>query len=214
MSENKPQITTDKFLEIGGNNTFDDAERLFASFDGQSLLAVGELRWGKNFGQRGFMHSTDHRAALVKINGGREPTWLEVYDSWSAGDRIPTQAFLMNPDDGSLSYCLTREYGSISRGQREWGSIQATGKLSNGRALEGECAKRLTPAPIEPDKPPVEPDKPPVDPLPPPLPVPVLTLTPRSLDTVRLMQTWATLGPGRRARLVKLSGELEAQLVK
>lgn len=222
VSENRPKITMDKFLEIGSNNTFDVAEGLLTAFDSQSVLARGEERWGKDFGKRGFMHSTDHRAALVKINGGREPTWLEVYDSWSAGDRIPTQAFLMNPDDGSLSYCLIREYGSISRGQREWGSIQATGKLSNGRALEGECAKRLAPVPVEPVKPP-DPVKPPVDPLPPVIPpvtppitppVPALTLTSWSLDTVRLMRTWATLGPGRRARLVKLADELEDQLGK
>lgn len=231
VSENRPQITMDKFLEIGGNNNFDVAEKLFAAFDGQSLLAAGEARWGKNFGQRGYMHSTDHRAALVKIRGGKEPTWLEIYDSWVSGDRNITQAFLMNPDDGSLSYCLIREYGSISRGQREWGSIQATGKLSNGRALEGECAKRLVPVPVEPDKPPVEPPdpvKPPIDPQPPivppvtppitppapPAPLPVFALTPWSLDTVRLMRTWATLGPGRRARLVKLADELEDQLGK
>lgn len=183
----KPAITMEKWLEIGSNNTFDVAEGLFPAFDSASVLACGEARWGRNFAQRGFMHSTDHRSALLKIHG-HEPMWLAVYDSWSAGDGIPTQAFLMEPDDGSLSYCLIRSFNSMARGLREWSSILSTGKLSNGKPV-GECAERV---PGEPAR---------------------VTLSARSLETLKMLpMTGLIIGPGRAARLQKLREEIEAQL--
>jgi len=165
----KPKITMAEFLEIGGNNDFDTAVKLFGAFDSQSFLSRGEERWGKNFAQNGFMHSTDHRAALIKILG-HEPMWLAVYDSWSAGDAIPTQARLMDPDDGTLVTCLIRQYNSISRGMKEWGSIISTGKLSNGKPVTGVCVSRIIPA-QPPVKPPIEPPiKPPItSPIDPPI---------------------------------------------
>lgn len=185
----KPAITTEKWLEIGSNNNFDEAERLFAAYDSQSILACGEARWGHDFGKHGFMHSTDHRAALLKING-QEPTWLAVYDSWSAGDAIPTQAFLMEPDDGSLTYCLIRFYKSMARGLREWNSIQTTGKLSGGKPVMGECADRVNPP---------KPDR-------------RLTLGDGSRETLKMLpMKGLKIGPGRAVRLQKLREELEAQ---
>jgi hypothetical protein len=184
----KPAITTEKWLEIGSNNTFDEAERLFAGFDGQSILECGEARWGRDFGKHGFMHSTDHRSALLKIHG-HEPMWLEVYDSWSAGDAIPTQALLMEPDDGSLTYCLIRSFNSMARGLREWSSILTTGKLSNGKPVMGECKDR----------------------------VPTqggtgITLSARSLETLKMLpMKGLKIGPGRAARLQKLREEIESQ---
>jgi hypothetical protein len=183
----KPAITMEEFLEIG-SNTFDVAQGLFPAFDSQSVLACGEARWGRNFGQRGFMHSTDHRSALLKING-QEPTWLAVFDSWVAGDAIPTQAFLMEPDDGSLSYCLIRSFNSMARGLREWSSILSTGKLSNGKLLTGECAERV------------------------PGKLARVTLSARSLETLKMLpMSGQKIGPGRAARLQKLREEIEAQL--
>lgn len=220
IMSDKPLITTAQFLEIGSNNDFDAAEKLFNQFDSLSLLAQGEQRWGKNFGQRGYMHSTDHRAALLKIKG-KEPSWLEIYDSWASGDGNITQAFLMEPDDGSLSYCLIRSFNSVSRGLREWNYILSTGKLSNGRELTGECAKRMTQEPPGPVEPPVIPPvEPPIDPIDPPV-IPTITppttakpftLSARSLETLKTMIQWKTIGPGRLARLQKLKEEIESQL--
>ena len=181
----KPAITMEKWLEIGSSNTFDVAEGLFAAFDGQSILACGEMRWGRDFGKHGFMHSTDHRSALLKING-HEPTWLEVYDSWSAGDAIPTQA----PDDGSLTYCLIRFYNSMARGLREWSSILSTGKLSNGKPVMGECANRVGQGGET-----------------------GITLSERNLETLKMLpMNGLKIGPGRAARLQALRDEIEKQL--
>ncbi|MES1243854.1 MAG: hypothetical protein ABUT39_19770 [Acidobacteriota bacterium] len=194
----KPAITTEKWLEIGSGNNFDDAERLFAAFDNQSILECGEARWGRDFGKHGFMHSTDHRSALVKING-KEPTWLEVYDSWSAGDAIPTQARLMEPDDGSLTYCLIRFYKSMARGLQEWNSILTTGKLRGGRPVMGECASRVggggggTGETGETG----------------------IKLSARSLETLRMLpMNGLQIGPGRAARLQMLREEIEKQKAK
>jgi hypothetical protein len=185
----KPAITMEKWLEIGSNNTFDVAEGLFAAFDGQSILACGETRWGRDFGKHGFMHSTDHRSALLKITG-HEPTWLEVYDSWSAGDAIPTQALLMEPDDGSLTYCLIRFYDSMARGLREWSSILSTGKLSNGKPVMGECAGRVGKGGGE----------------------TAITLSERNLETLKMLpMNGLKIGPGRAARLQALRDEIEKQ---
>lgn len=190
----KPAITMEQWLEIGSNNTFDVAEGLFAAFDSESFLACGETRWGKDFGKKGFMHSTDHRAALVRINGV-EPTWLQVYDSWSAGDGIPTQARLMDPDDGSLTYCLIRFFNSMARGMREWNAILSTGKLSNGKPVMGECADRVDGGP------------------PPPPPTEKAKLSERSLETLKMLpMKGLKIGPGRAVRLQKLREEIEAQL--
>lgn len=186
----KPAITMEKWLEIGSNNNFDDGERLFAAFDNQSILECGETRWGRDFGKHGFMHSTDHRSALLKIHG-QEPTWLAVYDSWSAGDGIPTQAFLMEPDDGSLSYCLIRFYNSMARGLREWNMVLTTSKLSGGRPVMGECAGRVKGS---------------GDPIP-------FTLGEFSRATLKLLpMNGLKIGPGRATRLQKLREEVEAQL--
>lgn len=73
------KITMEEFIRRGqavyGEQDFGEVE---------NLVELGEQRWGKNFGQHGFMHQTDHQAAL-RIILGREPTWLEVEDSWSQG---------------------------------------------------------------------------------------------------------------------------------
>ena len=184
----KPAITMEKWLEIGSSNTFDVAEGLFAAFDGQSILACGEMRWGRDFGKHGFMHSTDHRSALLKIYGV-EPTWLAVYDSWSAGDAIPTQALLMEPDDGSLTYCLIRSFNSMARGLREWSSILTTGKLSNGKPVMAECKDRV-PGQGETG----------------------IKLSARSLETLKLLpMKGLKIGPGREARLQLLREEIEKQ---
>lgn len=213
IMSDRPMLTTNQFLEIGSND-FDAAEKLFGQFDSLSLLTQGEQRWGKNFAQRGYMHSTDHRAALVKIKG-KEPNWLEIYDSWVSGDRTITQAFLLEPDDGSLSYCLIRSFNSVSRGLKEWGSLTSTGKLSNGRDLTGDCVSRLQ-KPIEPIDPIIPPVEPPIDPIIiPPIVPPIkspFNLSLRSLETVKTMVQWKTIGPGRLARLKKLKEEIESQL--
>jgi hypothetical protein len=74
------KITMEEFIRRGqaiyGQENFNGVE---------NIIELGELRWGKNFGQRGFMHQTDHQAALRVIHPDREPTWLEVQDSWSHG---------------------------------------------------------------------------------------------------------------------------------
>lgn len=55
------------------------------NFNGvENIVELGEQRWGKDFGKHGFMHQTDHQAAL-RVILGREPTWLEVQDSWNQG---------------------------------------------------------------------------------------------------------------------------------
>lgn len=183
----KPAITMEKWLEIGQNNTFDEAERLFAAFDGQSILACGEVQFGRDFGKHGFMHSTDHRSALLKILG-HEPTWFKVYESWTSGDAIPTQALLMEPDDNSLTYCLIRSFNSMARGLREWSSILTTGKLSNGRPVMAECADRVPHVQTG------------------------ITLSARSLETLKMLPMKdLKIGPGRAARLQKLREEIEAQ---
>jgi hypothetical protein len=191
----KPAITQEKWEEIGGNNDFDAAEGLFAAFDSQSVVACGETRWGPDYGHRGFMHSTDHRSALIKIFG-HEPTWLAVYDSWVAGDAIPTQAFLMEPDDGSLSYCLIRFYNSMGRGLREWNSVLSTGKLSNKKPVMGECADRVEPHDHEPHDKPAR-----------------IKLSALSHETLKMLpMKGQTIGPGRASRLQKLRDEIEPQL--
>jgi hypothetical protein len=189
----KPAITMDQWLEIGSNNDFDTAEGLLAAFDSESIVQCGEERWGRDYGKRGFMHSTDHRGALVKITG-HEPTWLEVYDSWVAGDGVPTKAFLMDPDDGSLTYCLIRFFNSMGRGLREWNSILSTGKLSTGKLVMGECADRVNPH--------VPPDTP-----------AHLKLSAFSRETVKMLpMNGQTIGPGRASRLQKLRDEIAPQV--
>ncbi len=75
------KITMEEFIRRGqaiyGQEDFHGVE---------NIVELGEQRWGKNFGQRGFMHQTDHQAALRVIHPDREPTWLEVQDSWNQGD--------------------------------------------------------------------------------------------------------------------------------
>lgn len=75
------RITMKQFEELG-KAPYEEAQ---ASFNGvENLIELGEQRWGKDFGKRGFMHQTDHQAAL-RVILGREPSWLEVQESWNNG---------------------------------------------------------------------------------------------------------------------------------
>lgn len=75
------RITMQQFEELG-SAPYEQAQ---ASFRGvENLIELGEQRWGKDFGKHGFMHQTDHQAAL-RVILGREPSWLEVQESWNAG---------------------------------------------------------------------------------------------------------------------------------
>ena len=73
------RITMKEFIQRGqaiyGQENFNGVE---------NIVELGEQRWGKDFGKHGFMHQTDHQAAL-RVILGREPTWLEVQDSWNQG---------------------------------------------------------------------------------------------------------------------------------
>ena len=73
------KITMAEFIQRGqaiyGQENFNGVE---------NIVELGEQRWGRNFSQHGFMHQTDHQAAL-RVILGREPTWLEVQDSWNHG---------------------------------------------------------------------------------------------------------------------------------
>lgn len=73
------RITMKEFIQRGqaiyGQENFNGVE---------NIVELGEQRWGKDFGKHGFMHQTDHQAAL-RVVLGREPTWLEVQDSWNQG---------------------------------------------------------------------------------------------------------------------------------
>jgi hypothetical protein len=77
------RITMEELIQHG-SAPYEQAQAFFTGVE--NLVELGELRWGKDFGKHGFMHQTDHQAALRVIHPDHEPTWLEVQDSWNQGD--------------------------------------------------------------------------------------------------------------------------------
>ena len=115
------RITMQEFEERG-KAPYEQAQ---ASFVGvENLIELGEQRWGKDFGKHGFMHQTDHQAAL-RIILGREPSWLEVQESWNRGGENIWKARKMTdtgpdpnwPPETLRLYNLMNKYGPV-RGQR------------------------------------------------------------------------------------------------
>jgi hypothetical protein len=111
----------EEFIRRGGL-PYEEAQAAFLGVD--NLIELGEQRWRKDFGQHGFMHQTDHQAAL-RVILGREPTWLEVQDSWNQGgeniwlarriqDTGPDPSW---PPETLRLYNLINKWGPV-RGQR------------------------------------------------------------------------------------------------
>lgn len=194
----KPVITTEQWLDIASNNTFDEGNRLLLAFDGDSVRAVSDQRYGANWGQRLVMHSTDHISALQALLG-REPTFLEVYDSNSGRVRV------------------------AATGTTGMGTIYAARKL-----FEAENPPVTPPVvPPAPPTPPVQPPPPPVQPPviePPPLPPPPPRVQALSTDARAAIAIWrrklaagkqgkggltVLVGPDFRPKLDALLDELD-----
>lgn len=209
---NCPQWTTD-----AASVTFDEGNGYFGgSLSGITKLC-SEARWGADYAQHGYMHSTDHLAALRCILK-REPTYLEVYDSWSAGESAICQArqsgCFGDPTPFDLLSCLTLNL-CVANGSRLYNEIVACKK-----PVPAVCAQ--WPAPSCGNVPP------PVIPPPPPTPNVCPTgksckpdaacvtqpLPARLLEILRDADTkWALMsvyGPGKKARIHEARGLAEA----
>jgi hypothetical protein len=144
------RITMAEFIQRGqaiyGQENFHGVE---------NIVELGEQRWGRNFAQHGFMHQTDHQAAL-RVILGREPTWLEVQDSWNKGGaniwkarRITDTGPDPNWDAETLRlYNLMNKWGP-ERGQRIFSGKEPDPDAGNKKDEEDkkDTATGLSPAP-------------------------------------------------------------------
>jgi hypothetical protein len=173
-----------------------------------------EARWGVNYAQHGYLHSTDHLYALRCVLD-REPSFLEVYDSWVRGSaNIDAAARKCGSAVASLYGCLTGSLGA-GNGSRIYDRIFAGEVgLVKGRyaGRDYDCSAYPLPngtPPPKPPLPPVDPPKPPEPACPPtppacnPAPIPQAVM-----DTLKAAQGWAFIGKGRAARLGEALGLL------
>lgn len=176
----KPVITYEQWLDICANNTQAQAVKPLLAFDGASLYAASEQRYGKDWGQRTVMHLSDHEAAL-QVLLGREPTYLEALDS----------------NSGRVIVGATGTTGM--------GTIRAA-----KAKLDAEQPQPPAPTPPTPPVPPAPPApvEPPPQPAPPL--ATVTQLSADAQETVKLMVSWFTpsKNPGKAARLQRLADEL------
>jgi hypothetical protein len=146
------RITMEEFIRRGqaiyGQEDFHGVE---------NIIELGEQRWGKNFGNRGFMHQTDHQAALRVIHPDREPTWLEVQDSWNQGDSniwLARKLTDTGPDpawdaETLRLYNLMNKWGP-RKGQRIFAGLEPdpdAGKAPTDTSTKQPQASGLSPAP-------------------------------------------------------------------
>lgn len=80
----RPVIDCGTWLWILKNHDRQSAQPALLAYDPDSTRACAVARWGVNYEQHGAMHQSDHERALECLLE-REPTALEVYDSWDRG---------------------------------------------------------------------------------------------------------------------------------
>lgn len=145
------RITMEEFIRRGqaiyGKEDFHGVE---------NIIELGEQRWGKNFGQKGFMHQTDHQAAL-RVILGREPTWMEVQDSWSRGAaNIWKARKLVSPGpDPSWPPETRRLYDLMEK----WGPEKGQ-RIFDGKEPDPDAGKPPTSKPTDPTPKPTDPTPP------------------------------------------------------
>lgn len=134
------RITMAEFIQRG-QAPYEQAQ---ASFNGvENLIELGEQRWGKDYDKHGFMHQTDHQYAL-RVILRREPTWLEVQDSWNQGgeniwiarrmtDTGPDPAW---PPETLRLYNLINKWGPV-RGQRIFAGKEPDPDAGTGSGTAG-----------------------------------------------------------------------------
>lgn len=171
--------TTFDQLDTASRLPFDQANSLISRADPTLVESWGRKLYGTKFGE-GYMHSTDHRAALVTLLG-REPTYREVYDSYHAGSANIDAARIksgagdgLRPDGWSSWNEEQRRYSVLVH---RYGINQGS-RIMAGRAKDPDptaTAKQYADwsGDVQPPQPPISPVKPPLDPIKPPVDPPV-----------------------------------------
>jgi hypothetical protein len=172
MANSIPIPTTFDQLDTASRLPFDQANAIISRASSTLVESWGRRLYGSKFGE-GYMHSTDHRAALLIILG-REPSYREVYDSYHAGsanidlarirsqgDSRPAEWDQWNNEQKMLAVLVSR-YG-INRGSRISDGRVKDPDSASTQALFTEWNGSVT---TEPSKPPVGPEDPPVPPKP------------------------------------------------
>jgi hypothetical protein len=121
-------------------------------FGVENFVELAEQRWGRDYQKHGFMHQTDHVAALRVLHPDREPRWLEVQDSWVAGPANIWKARDLNDlgPDPSWDAATLRLYNLI----KKWGPTKGQ-RIFDGKEPDPDAATPTQPTgPTQPTDPP------------------------------------------------------------
>lgn len=199
--------TTLAELSTAANLPFHEGNRLISLAPKPLVERWGRELYGSRWGQ-GYMHSTDHYAALLMLLG-QEPTYRQVYDSYHSGSKnidLAREAYGggERPADwdrwsnSQKLYAVLAKLNGTSRGGRIFdekmkdpnpGATAALYKLWNG---EGKEEEKPTPKPEPEPKPKPEPIEPTPKPEEPKLPTPRYKIVGKGTATITDTNTGAT----------------------
>jgi len=189
-------------LNQAANLPFNEGNALISQADKALVEKWGRSLYPKNWGE-GYMHSSDHKAAL-RILLGKEPTFAEVYASWHGGSKNidaarvkagggerPSEWNGMSPENRRYAVLVHRY--NVAKGSKIF-----DGKMKdpNPEATEALLAEWSGGSVIPPAPPPSPVDPPVPPPGPPPAPPLDLAAELRAMEariTARLDQILARL---------------------